>query len=96
VSCAITTTTLGEGSTKCVCDKGYFGSPASGGVAEAAGVKEVCTKCPVGFMCKDNEEVGTVVATAKLKDGFWRGKNSDRKEKRQACSFEEKITLART
>ena len=89
VSCAIETTTLGEGSTKCVCDKGFFGSPASGGGAGAADVKEVCTKCPVGFMC---EEVGVVVANAELQPGFWRGKESYGKEKRKACSFEEKIT----
>jgi len=89
VSCAIETTTLGEGSTKCVCDKGFFGSPASRGGAGAAEVKEVCTKCPVGFVC---EEVGVVVASAELQPGFWRGKESDGKEKRKACSFEEKFT----
>ena len=80
LSCAIKTTTLGEGSTECVCDKGFFGSPASGGGAGAAEVKEVCTKCPVGFVC---EEVGVVVANAELQPGFWRGKESDGKEKRK-------------
>ena len=82
VSCAIKTTTLGEGSTKCVCDKGFFGSPASGGGAGAAEVKEVCTKCPVGFVC---DQVGVVVATAEVRSGFWRGKESEGKEKRKAC-----------
>ena len=76
VSCAIKTTTLGEGSTKCVCDKGFFGSPTDG----VRGGEGGCTKCPVGFVC---EEVGVVVANAELQPGFWRGKESLTERRRE-------------
>ena len=74
-------TTLTRGATACVCQIGYLdvtrrdvgGKQADKGRGEANSAtttaRVTCEKCPTGFVC-DNE--GVVLATAKVKPGFWR------------------------